>query len=270
MTERLHKILAQAGLASRRQIEEWIKAGRITVNGVVAKLGDQIGGHETIRLDGRPVPVRTAERRVLAYYKPIGEVTSRADAEGRPTVFANLPRLQGGRWIAVGRLDITTQGLLLLTTDGELAHRLMHPSSGIEREYAVRVLGEPSAESIVRMLDGVRLEDGMAHFDILEEAGGDGANRWYRVVLKEGRNREVRRLWESQGLKVSRLLRVRYGPIALRRGLRPGQWDELDASQITELTVAAGMAGRRDSARCAPKPDRKPAGPRKRSAAGSR
>lgn len=240
MSERLQKFLAQTGLGSRRQIEAWIREGRITVNGVVARLGTQVNGTEAIQIDGKPLQVPTGEpkRRVLAYYKPVGEVTSRSDPEERPTVFERLPPLRHGRWIAVGRLDLNTQGLLLLTTDGELANRLMHPSSQLEREYAVRVLGEVSPALVKRLQEGVLLEDGMARFHAIVEGGGGGANRWYHVILREGRNREVRRLWESQGVTVSRLLRVRYGPIALPRSLRPGHWEELDEAQIKLLLEA--------------------------------
>ncbi len=241
--ERLQKYLAAAGVASRRTVETWIEAGRITVDGRVAQLGDRVRGTELIALDGeplhrRPRPERT---RVLAYYKPEGELSTRSDPQGRPCVFDRLPRLKDARWVAVGRLDLNTQGLLLLTNNGALAHRLMHPGTGIEREYAVRVLGEVGAEVLERLSQGVLLEDGMARFDTLREAGGSGANRWFHVVLREGRNREVRRLWESQGLRVSRLMRVRYGPVTLRRGLRPGRWDELDAAAVAALMALAGM-----------------------------
>lgn len=243
MSERLHKFLAQTGLGSRREIENWIRAGRITVNGAMAKLGDQVSGDEIIQLDGKPLRIRPGEarRRVLAYNKPVGEVTSRRDDEGRATVFERLPRLGNGRWISVGRLDLNTQGLLLLTTDGELANRLMHPSSRVEREYAVRVVGEVTPEILEQLRKGVALEDGMARFDEIADAGGRGVNHWYHVVLREGRNREVRRLWESQGITVSRLLRIRYGPINLRRGLKPGCWDELEADQTRALLEAVGM-----------------------------
>jgi len=244
MSERLQKFLANLGLGSRRQIETWIREQRLTVDGTPAKLGDQVDGTETIRLDGKPVALasRPWKRRVLAYYKPVGEVTSRHDPEGRPTVFQQLPPLKEGRWIAVGRLDITTQGLLLLTNDGELANRLMHPSSQIEREYAVRVLGEVDPAVLQRLREGVELEDGPACFETIVDAGGSGANHWYHVILREGRSREVRRLWEGQGVRVSRLLRVRYGPVSLGRGLRPGKWDELDDVRIALLLQAVGMA----------------------------
>ena len=260
MAERLQKFLARMGLGSRRQIEDWIRQGRITVNGTVAQLGHQVNGAEKIQIDGRLIQVRPfgQRRRVLAYYKPVGEMTSRHDPEGRPTVFEHLPPLHDSRWIAVGRLDLNTQGLLLLTNDGELANRLMHPSSQIEREYAVRVLGEVSAEMLKRLREGVTLEDGVARFDETRDVGGEGANHWYHVILREGRHREVRRLWESQGVTVSRLTRVRYGPVTLRRGLHPGHWDELDEAQITELLQAVG---------CAPQPEPKPE-PRRSPAAG--
>jgi len=242
MAERLHKFLARTGLGSRRQIEEWIRQGRVTVDGAPAQLGVPVSGAELIRIDGKPVRAGMAHqrRRVLAYYKPVGEMTTRRDPEERPTVFDRLPPLRDGRWIAVGRLDLNTQGLLLVTNDGELANRLMHPSSRIEREYAVRVLGGVTPETLKRLREGVALEDGSARFDELREAGGEGANRWYHAILREGRNREVRRLWESQGVAVSRLIRVRYGPIALRRGLHPGRWDELDDGQIEVLRAAVG------------------------------
>jgi len=244
MAERLQKLLARVGLGSRRQIEDWIRAGRVTVNGVVAELGVQVNGAENIQVDGKRLQIRPfgQRRRVLAYYKPVGEMSSRYDPEGRPTIFERLPPVHDSRWIAVGRLDLNTQGLLLLTNDGELANRLMHPSSRIEREYAVRVMGQVSSDMLQRLRDGVTLEDGLARFDEVREAGGEGVNHWYHVILREGRNREVRRLWESQGLAVSRLTRVRYGSVVLRRGLRPGHWDELDEAQIRLLLAEAGVA----------------------------
>jgi 23S rRNA pseudouridine2605 synthase len=240
MKERLQKYLARAGLGSRRRMEEWIQAGRVTVDGKNAELGTQVDGTQRVSVDGKRVRAKQAVRRVLAYYKPVGQVTSRHDPEGRSTVFEKLPPPGSGRWIAVGRLDLNTQGLLLLTTDGELANRLMHPSSEIEREYAVRVFGPVEPSILKRLQQGVMLEDGQAHFDRIQDAGGGGANHWYHVILREGRNREVRRLWESQGIAVSRLLRVRYGPVMLRRGLRPGYWDELDEAQIERLLRAVG------------------------------
>ena len=242
--EKLQKVLARAGYGSRREIEGWIAEGRITVNKQTAKLGDRISERDAILIDGHPPQAHRLagpKRRVLAYYKPEGEVCTRTDEQGRATIFDHLPKLRNGRWIAVGRLDISTMGLILLTTDGELAHRLMHPSSEVEREYAVRVLGEVTPEVLQALHQGVPLEDGMAHFDAIQEAGGTGANHWYHVVLKEGRNREVRRLWESQGVTVSRLTRVRYGPVTLGRRLRAGQWRELESDEVRTLAQHAGL-----------------------------
>ncbi len=244
MAERIQKVLATGGFGSRREIEDWIRQGRIRVNGAAAQLGDRIADTDRVQLDGhliKPFERTPSRRRVLLYHKPEGEVTSRSDPEGRPTIFDRLPSLRNGRWIPVGRLDINTSGLLLLTTDGELAHRLMHPSSEIEREYAVRVLGTVDADTAARLTEGVELEDGPAHFDRLLAAGGEGANHWYHVVLREGRNREVRRLWESQGLMVSRLSRIRYGPIALPRSLRAGHWADADGEQIKALLELTGI-----------------------------
>jgi 23S rRNA pseudouridine2605 synthase len=240
--ERLQKLLAAAGLGSRREIEGWIVAGRIRVNGAPARLGDRAGPTDAVELDGQRVALRTAARqpRVLLYHKPEGEMVTRSDPGGRPTVFARMPAIPGGKWVAVGRLDINTAGLLLLTDSGELANRLMHPRYEVEREYAVRILGELTEEDRRRLLSGVQLGDGMARFDRLEPSGAaEGANRWYRVVLREGRNREVRRLLEALGRKVSRLLRVRYGPVSLPRDLRPGRWIELDAQSVASIVNAA-------------------------------
>jgi 23S rRNA pseudouridine2605 synthase len=245
MAERLQKLLARAGYGSRRQIENWIRAGRIHVNGKPAGLGLGVTGTETIAIDGQPVALAVAlgqpVPRTLLYHKPAGELTTRADPEGRPTVFDRLPSLKTARWIAVGRLDLNTAGLLLLTTDGELANRLMHPSSEIEREYAVRVLGAVAPEVLEHLRDGVDLDDGRAAFTALEDAGGSGANHWYHATLKEGRNREVRRMWESQGVTVSRLMRVRFGPIGLPRGLRPGRHRALTRPEVVALYRAAGL-----------------------------
>lgn len=243
-SEKLQKVLARAGLGSRRQIEDWIRAGRITVNGEKAELGIRVTPAARISLDGQRVSLYAHEpvkHRVLAYHKPEGEVCTRHDPEQRPTVFDHLPLLRNGRWIAVGRLDISTSGLLLLTTDGELAHRLMHPRSGLEREYAVRVLGEVTPDKLQRMQAGVEIEDGPARFNGIVDAGGQGANHWYHVLLKEGRNREVRRLWESQGVQVSRLIRVRFGPIDLGRRTRPGHWRELEPEEVAALMHAVSM-----------------------------
>jgi 23S rRNA pseudouridine2605 synthase len=242
--QRLHKRLAQAGCGSRRAIEEWIRAGRITVNGQTAHIGAAVAPGDVVCIDGKIVSWEQAAAplpRVLIYNKPSGEICSRADPEGRATVFDRLPRV-AGRWVAVGRLDYTTLGLLLFTNDGELAHRLMHPSSGMEREYAVRVLGEVDEAMLRRLREGVMLEDGAAHFDAIIDAGGQGSNHWYHIVVREGRNREVRRLWESQGVTVSRLMRVRYGPVSLPKGLLPGRYRELTEGDVNALLTAAGMA----------------------------
>jgi 23S rRNA pseudouridine2605 synthase len=241
--DKLHKVLANQGLGSRREIETWIAAGRILVNGKVAQLGDRVSGQEKIVLDGRLLKVRSADvqesPRVLIYYKPEGEVCTRKDEENRKTVFENLPALRGQRWILVGRLDINTSGLLLLTTDGALANRLMHPSSQLEREYAVRILGKVDEATQERLLSGVMLEDGPAAFKSITMAGGEGANRWYHVVVTEGRNRLVRRLWESQNLVVSRLMRVRYGNVTLPKGLARGKYKELSPEQIHDVLAKA-------------------------------
>lgn len=243
--ERLQKVLAAAGLGSRREIETWISEGRVTINGRTAKLGDRIRGVDRISVDGRPVKAleRGSEtrHRVILYHKPEGELTTRKDPEGRPTVFEALPPLRGSRWVSVGRLDTNTSGLLIFTNDGALANKLMHPSSEIEREYAVRVLGKVTDEQLAMLKKGVRLEDGMARFDDIREAGGEGANHWYHVTLKEGRNREVRRLWEAVGLTVSRLIRVRFGTLALPRNLPRGAWRDATEEEISGLSSAAGM-----------------------------
>jgi len=242
--EKLQKVLARAGYGSRRELEEWIKSGRIKVNNQVATLGDRVSETDRISVDGKPVQqARLKERRsrVLIYHKPIGEVCTRSDPEGRDTIFNHLPRLASGRWITIGRLDLNTSGLLLITTDGDLANRMMHPSHQVEREYAVRVLGEVTADMLKRLKEGVELDDGPAHFDVVAKAGGDGANQWYHVILREGRNREVRRLWESQGVQVSRLMRVRYGAVSLPRGQRPGRWEELPDDAVNALRKSVGL-----------------------------
>jgi len=244
MAERLHKVLARAGLGSRRQLEGWIAAGRISVNGSTAQIGQAVNPGDDIRVDGRRVPAMRlvpARRRVIAYHKPAGEICSRRDEQGRGTVFDALPNLRGGRWLNIGRLDVATSGLLLFTTDGELAHRLMHPSTGVEREYAVRILGTVTPEMLHRLQSGVELDDGPAHFDTITDAGGSGANHWYHVTLREGRNREVKRLWESQGLTVSRLIRVRYGPCLLPRDQRAGRWREIEDTEFDALLQIAGL-----------------------------
>lgn len=235
MSEKLQKVLARAGKGSRREMEAMISAGRVSVDGKVAKLGDRVEGSEQIRLDGHSVNIQAAEQevcRILMYNKPEGEMCTRKDPEGRPTVFDRLPPLESGRWIAVGRLDINTQGMLLFTTDGELANRLMHPSRKVEREYAVRVFGEVDDAMLKRLKDGVKLEDGPAKFQQIFYRGGEGRNHWFHVVISEGRNREVRRLWESQDVQVSRLIRVRYGDLELRRQLPLGGWIELPLNEV--------------------------------------
>jgi len=242
--ERLHKVLARAGLGSRREIETWIQAGRVTVNDVAVTTGQVFHAGDVIAIDGRRVPkwkLEAIERRVLAYYKPVGEICTRQDEEGRPTVFEHLPRLRQGRWVVIGRLDLNSQGLLLFTNDGELAHGLMHPSREVEREYAVRVLGEFPPVLQQKLLDGVELDDGPAHFDRLLEAGGEGANQWWHVMLREGRQREVRRLFEAVGLTVSRLIRFRYGSCVLTRAHRTGHIWELDAAEVDALAELAGL-----------------------------
>jgi 23S rRNA pseudouridine2605 synthase len=247
MSEKLQKVLARMGLGSRRYMEEVIAAGRVSVNGRVATVGERIEAGDELRIDGRKLNYQHEEemrRRVLVYYKPEGEICSRNDPDGRPTVFEQLPQMAGDRWVMVGRLDINSTGLLLFTNDGELANRLMHPSSEIEREYAVRVMGDVTPAVRQTLLAGVELEDGPAKFESFAEIGGDGINRWYQVVVKEGRNREVRRLFESQGLKVSRLLRTRYGTIILPRELRTGRWIELDKHDIDHLVQSVQLKPR--------------------------
>lgn len=244
MAERIQKLLASAGVASRREAERMIEAGRVMVNGKIATLGDKAEWGDPIRVDNKALKLthrHVTKHRVLAYYKPEGQICTRADPEGRPTIFDKLPGMRSGRWIAVGRLDINTSGLILMTTDGDLANRLMHPSSEIEREYAARILGDVDDAMKHRLCKGVELEDGVAKFNSITDAGGQGANHWYHVTLNEGRNREVRRLWESQEVTVSRLSRIRFGPISLRRGVKPGEWDELERKDIEILRSAVGM-----------------------------
>jgi 23S rRNA pseudouridine2605 synthase len=238
--ERLQKVLAQAGVASRREIEEWVVAGRISVNGLPASLGQKIGPGDRVKVNGKLVPLRFTQRspRVLIYHKPEGEIVSRDDPEGRPTVFERLPILRKGRWLAVGRLDFNTSGLLLFTNDGDLANKLMHPRYELEREYAVRILGELTEEQVKSLTDGIQLEDGPAKFNLLRDEGGEGANHWYRVTISEGRNREVRRMFEAVGLTVSRLMRVRYGSVELPARLKRGMWMEMPEA---EACVLAGL-----------------------------
>ncbi|UTW07463.1 23S rRNA pseudouridine(2605) synthase RluB [Pseudomonas benzenivorans] len=243
--EKLQKVLARMGLASRRDIEAWIGQGRVKVNGATATLGVRVDMHDAIAIDGRLIKREEAAesvRRVLIYNKPDGEICTRDDPEGRPTVFDRLPRPKEGRWINIGRLDINTTGLLMFTTDGELANRLMHPSYQMDREYAVRVRGEVDEEMLERLKAGVMLEDGPAKFtDIKEAPGGEGFNHWYHCVVMEGRNREVRRLWESQGLVVSRLKRVRFGPVFLTSDLTMGRWREMSQREVDILSEEVGL-----------------------------
>lgn len=247
--EKLQKVLARSGLGSRREMERWIEAGRISVNGQIATLGDRISNRDEVEVDGRASKMvfdNDSERRVLIYNKPLGEVSTRHDPEGRATVFDHLPPLKQGRWIAVGRLDINTSGLLLFTTDGELANNLMHPSANIDREYAVRILGDVDDAMIERLKAGVLLDDGMARFTDVQYFDGEGANKWYHVVVMEGRNREVRRLWESQGVQVSRLKRVRYGPFFMPSEVKAGTWKELGQKEINMLSNMMGMKKKRN------------------------
>jgi 23S rRNA pseudouridine2605 synthase len=232
-------VLAGAGFGSRREMEQWIAAGRVSVNGEAAGVGTRVSAHDRVTVDGRPVRLRRGvPERVLLYHKPTGEIVSRDDPEGRAEVFGKLPRLRGAKWVAVGRLDFNTSGLLIFTTSGELANRLMHPRHRIEREYAVRLLGELTDEQVQTLRAGVQLEDGPAHLDSIEDAGGQGSNHWYNVVLSEGRNREVRRLFEALNLTVSRLMRVRFGPIELPSHLKRGQTRELDEQEVARLLAA--------------------------------
>ncbi len=241
--EKLQKVLARAGLGSRREMEKVISEGRVKVNGQPASLGDRVDSSATIQVDGRllKASVEGVAPRVLLYNKPEGEICSRKDPEGRRSVFDRLPKLKGERWICVGRLDFNTTGLLLFTTDGDLANKLMHPSTTIEREYLCRVMGEAKPENLQRLVDGVQLDDGPARFTDIVDGGGEGINHWYYVVIMEGRNREVRRLWESQGLQVNRLKRVRYGSVFIPSKVKVGQWAELAAPEVAQVYAMAGM-----------------------------
>ncbi|WP_081298335.1 23S rRNA pseudouridine(2605) synthase RluB [Gilliamella sp. Occ4-3] len=245
-TEKLQKVLANLGNGSRREIEAMIVAGKISVDGKIATLGDRVdvNANPKIRINGHLVQLRSKEKevcRVLAYYKPEGEICSRNDPQGRATVFERLPRLKNARWVNIGRLDINTSGLLLFTTDGELANRLMHPRHEIEREYAVRVFGNVADQQINQLRKGVQLEDGPASFQSIKAQGGDGINQWFNVVITEGRNREVRRMWEAIDVQVSRLLRIRYGNITLPKGLSRGTWLELGIDSVNYLRELVGL-----------------------------
>lgn len=243
--ERLQKALANAGLGSRREIEQWIRDGRLRINNRLAQLGDRVGRDDVVKLDGRPLArerLAPRAREIIVYNKREGEIVARRDPQGRTTVFEKLPRPRQGRWVSVGRLDLNTAGLLILTTDGELANRLMHPSRLIEREYAVRVFGDVNDEQLQRLVTGVELEDGPARFEEITPAGGEGMNRWFYVVIMEGRKREVRRLWEAVGLTVSRLKRVRYGPVILDSAVKAGRWREVTAEERRDLLALTGLS----------------------------
>jgi 23S rRNA pseudouridine2605 synthase len=256
--ERIQKILARGGIGSRREIERWIAEGRLKVNGVVASLGTRLKSGDFLLLNDRVVhweKFTQQPTRVLLYHKPTGEVVTRRDPEGRPVVFTQLPKLATARWIAVGRLDINTSGLLLVTNNGELANRLMHPSTQVEREYAVRILGEVPEATLERLKQGVELEDGKAKFDDIYFAGGEGANKWYHVIVTEGRNRLVRRLWESQLVTVSRLIRLRYGPVVLPERLKTHSFYELSDKELDLLFEFAGMEKEKRSSPVPSKPE---------------
>jgi 23S rRNA pseudouridine2605 synthase len=249
-SEKVQKVLARAGKGSRREMETMISEGRVSIDGKVAFLGDRVTGTEQIRLDGHQVTLTAQDEdicRVLVYNKPEGEMSTRKDPEGRPTVFDRLPPLETGRWVAVGRLDINTSGMLLFTTDGELANRLMHPSQKVEREYAVRVFGEINEAMLQTLRTGVTLDDGPARFQKITYRGGEGRNHWFHVVLSEGRNREVRRLWESQAVQVSRLIRVRYGDMEMQRQLPMGGWRELGLKEVNYFRKLVQLTAETDS-----------------------
>ena len=239
---KLHKVLAQAGIGSRRDMEQLILEGRISVNGEPAHIGQRISFGDQVRVNGKPIRVHISPPppRVLAYHKPAGEIVSHDDPQNRPTVFRRLPKLPQGKWQSVGRLDLNTEGLLLFTSSGELANQLMHPRFGVEREYAVRVLGTLDRETRARLLEGVKIDGQPASFRSIEDGGGEGANHWYRVVITEGRNREVRKLFDAVGLAVSRLIRIRYGSMVLPRGLKRGVWVELDDQDVRSIRRLAG------------------------------
>lgn len=240
---KLHKVLAEAGLGSRRDMEDLIISGRVSVNGEPAHIGQRILATDIVRINGKVIQRRVSKRppRVLVYHKPAGEIVSTDDPEGRPSVFERLPNMKAGKWLAVGRLDFNTEGLLLFTTSGDLANRLMHPRYGIDREYAVRTLGELEEGMRQKLLAGVELEDGMAQFSKIADGGGEGINKWYRVIIGEGRNREVRRMFEAVGLTVSRLIRTRYGALTLPRGLKRGRWEEMDEHAVRDLMSMSGL-----------------------------
>jgi len=237
VTHKLHKLLAQAGLGSRREMEELIATGQVTINSKAAEVGSRAGPEDVVRIGKRTIHLKFGERlpRVILYHKPEGEIVSRDDPQGRPSVFDKLPQLQSSKWVAIGRLDFNTSGLLIFTTDGELANRLMHPRFEVEREYAVRIMGRLTPEQMTQLTSGIELEDGLAKFELLSDQGGEGSNHWYRVILKEGKNREVRRMFAAAGQMVSRLTRVRFGPINLPPRLKRGKSMELDETEVKRL-----------------------------------
>lgn len=243
LAPKLHKVLADSGMGSRREMEDLIMAGRVSVNGEPAHTGQRVLPTDVVKVNGKPVQRRNKSKpaRVLIYHKPAGEIVTTDDPKGRPTVFARLPKVSNGKWLAIGRLDFNTEGLLIFTTSGELSNRMMHPKYEVIREYAVRVLGDLTEEQINGLLEGVELDDGLAKFEFVEPAGGEGANKWYRVGLKEGRNREVRRMFESCGLTVSRLIRVRFGDIVMPSTLKRGKWIEMDALEAMSYMQSLGL-----------------------------
>jgi len=242
--EKLQKIMANAGVASRRESERWIKEGRVSVNGKIAEIGDRANFESTIRVDGKPLKITKPEefkRKMIVYHKPEGEISSRKDPEGRATIFDTLPKIRNSRWLSVGRLDYNTSGLIFFTNDGNLANKLMHPSLEIVRKYAVRVRGQVTDDILAQLQSGVELDDGPAHFDSIEDAGGERSNHWYHVTLKEGRNREVRRMWEAFDIQVSRLHRIKFGPFELPRALKRGRWRELTPQELSEFESLTGL-----------------------------
>jgi 23S rRNA pseudouridine2605 synthase len=263
MSERLHKVLAAAGLGSRREMEDWIRAGRVVINGQVATVGQTVGPRDRVIVNGKPVRLHLDIQRVprvLLYNKPEGEIVSRSDPEGRPTVFMNLPKMRTAKWLAIGRLDLNSGGLLLFTTSGELANRLMHPRYEVEREYAVRVMGLLTPEQSKQLRQGVEIDGTLAKFESIMDQGGEGANHWYHVVIKEGKNREVRRMFDSVGLMVSRLTRVRYGSLRLPPRLKRGGHLELEREEVEALLKQVGLSiGQEPLPRQAAAP-RRPAG----------
>jgi len=260
--ERVQKVLSRMGFGSRREIERWIEEGKIKINGEVCGLGDRVEPGDWVHVDGKRIIVREQKQeqtRVIMYHKPEGEVCTRSDPEGRPTVFDHLPKAGRTRWVSIGRLDINTSGLLLFTTNGELANRLMHPSNEVEREYVVRVHGTVTGDILRQLKTEVMLDDGPARFDDIQDGGGEGSNHWYYVVIREGRNREVRRLWEAVGVRVSRLIRVRYGNVILPKSLHKGRVKELDAAAVKQLGETVGLElDVEEKAKAKPKPKAKP------------